>query len=407
MKNVGVRVLRAEPVSVTGMGCVCAAGSCVAECLLALENGERAPQSPTRFQSVHARTYPVFEVPKRFFADREHAEPELFITVRLALHAAREALAQAGLDHVDWTSLRAGVCIGTSVGASLNLLNFYRAHREGKTPAMSPVRRYLNSNPAVAMAHALGTNGPVQTVVNACSSGADAIGMAASWIRQDLCDVVIAGGADELSEVTFNGFIRLMISDQEPCRPFDRSRGGLNLGEGAGIVILESPAFRNRRKAKEVATVLGYGTAADAHHLTAPHPDGLGLKLAIAAALDAAGQTPADIAFMNAHGTGTPNNDVVEAAVFKEIFPGTPFIATKGMTGHTLGAAGAIEAIFTMAHIAAGELPASVGFAIEDPALGVAPTTIRTPVRGKAAISQSLAFGGNNSVLVVGTGRAF
>lgn len=398
-------MLRTGPVSVTGMGCVCAAGTNLKDILCALETGQRTPQPPSRFKSEHSRTYPVFEVPEQACCEHECSDPNLSMTVHFALHAMEEALLQAGLTASDLLSHRVGVCIGTSVGASLNLLEFYRATRRGQTPALEPVHRYLNSNPAVALAHTLGISGPVQTVVNACSSGADAVGLAASWIDQGTCDIVIAGGADEMSEVTYNGFIRLMISDQSPCRPFDKSRGGLNLGEGAGIVILESAACREQRNARELATILGYGTAADAHHLTAPHPQGLGLKLAISDALHAAGLTAADVCFINAHGTGTSNNDTVEAAVFNELFPHTPFISTKGMTGHTLGAAGAIEAIFTMAHLAAGGIPASAGFSEEDPALNASPAQIYTPVHGEAAISQSLAFGGNNSVLVIGKGR--
>ena len=393
-----------EPVSVTGLGCICAAGANLGECLEALEIGQRAPKPPTRFQGAHPMEYPVFEVPGTAICV-PGPDPDRSFTVHLACHAAREALAQAGLTASLLGRARVGVCIGTSVGASLNLLDFYRARRAGTTPDLHPVRRYLNSNPAVALAQEFGAGGPVQTVVNACSSGADAIGMAASWIRQGLCDVAIAGGADELSEVTYTGFIRLMISDREPCRPFDRSRGGLNLGEGAGIVVMESEAFRNGRNAAQRATVMGYGTAADAHHLTAPHPEGLGLRLAVDTALGEAGVNAADISFINAHGTGTSNNDTVEAAVFSDLFPSTPFISTKGMTGHTLGAAGAIEAIFTMAHLRGGAIPASVGFSAPDPAMGASPVAVHTAVAGKAAISQSLAFGGNNSVLVLGCGR--
>ncbi len=399
-------MLHMEPVGITGVGCICAAGTNLSDILRALETGQRNPLPPSRFKSEHSRIFPVFEVPEHVCSEHGKTASGLSMTAHLALYAMEEALLQAGLTVPDLHSRRVGVCIGTSVGASLNLLDFYRATRAGQTPELKPVHRYLNSNPAVALAHALDASGPVQTVVNACSSGADAIGLAASWIAQGMCDIVIAGGADEMSEVTYNGFIRLMIADQSPCRPFDRSRGGLNLGEGAGILILESAACRKQRKAPELATILGYGTAADAHHLTAPHPQGLGLKLAISDALAAAGLTNADISFINAHGTGTANNDSVEAVVRNELFPQTPFLSTKGMTGHTLGAAGAIEAIFTMAHLTAGGIPASAGFSEEDPSLGASPVCVFTPVHGQAAISQSLAFGGNNSVLVIGQGRS-
>ena len=396
---------KAVPVSVTGMGCVCAAGLTVPECLKNLALGKRAPMAPTRFANGHGRNYPVFEISQTFFESLEMSGQELSITVRFALHAAQEAIKQAELEATHFSNARVGVCLGTSVGAALNFMDFYREYRAKTEPDLAPIHRYLNSNPALALAQELGATGPVQTIVNACSSGADAIGMGAAWIRQGLCDVVIAGGADELSEVTYNGFIRLMIADEQPCKPFDANRKGLNLGEGAGIVVLESPAFMAGRMTCEQAAICGYGTAADAHHLTAPHPQGLGLKKAIAEALEQAGLSTQGIAFINAHGTGTRNNDHAEAAMFNELFPGIPIVATKGITGHTLGAAGAIEAVFTMAHLAADKIPASPGFDIPDPELNTAPTIQPKTVRGNVALSQSLAFGGNNSVLIIEKGR--
>jgi 3-oxoacyl-(acyl-carrier-protein) synthase len=387
------------------MGCVCAAGFCLEVCLETLASGKRGPADPTRFTNDHGRSYPVFEIPQKFFMCEGMSDESKSLTFRFALHATWQALWQARLNATHLGKARVGVCLGTSVGASLNFLDFYREHRAHTTPDLTPIHRYLTSNPALALAQKLGATGPVQTIVNACSSGADAIGMGTAWIRQGLCDVVIAGGADELSQVTYNGFIRLMIADQNACKPFDANRKGLNLGEGAGIVILESPAFMSKHKACEHATICGYGTAADAHHLTAPHPEGLGLKKAIAEALQQAGLGTRNIAFINAHGTGTLNNDRAEAAVFKELFLGKPIVATKGVTGHTLGAAGAIEAVFTIAHLAAGKIPASPGFERPDPELGVAPTSRPKTIRGKVAMSQSLAFGGNNSVLIIRKGR--
>lgn len=392
---------RAEPVGVTGLGALCAAGSDVSSCLRAIACGSRTPHAPTRFPCLHARPYPVFEVP-RASCDPDR-RPHLSATAQFALHAAREALEHAGVSTLE--GLRAGVCIGTSVGASLNFLEFYKMFRRGDRPPLTPITRYLDSNPALAVARQLGAMGPAQTVTNACSSGTDAIGLGTSWIRQGLCDIVLAGGADELSEITYAGFIRLLITDTAPCRPFDRTRAGLNLGEGAGMIVLESEPSRRRRNARQRATIMGYGTAADAHHLTAPHPEGRGLHQAMEHALTQAGLSTGDIAFLNVHGTGTPNNDATEATVLRARFSHTPFIATKGVTGHTLGAAGALEAVFTMAHLAAGELPASPGHTHADPELGITPTTTRTTISGPAALSLSLAFGGNNSVLAVGRGK--
>jgi len=291
--------------------------------------------------------------------------------------------------------------VGTTVGSALSHEAFCRAHRAGEDPDLAPLESVLQGNPAQVIARAFGFRGPLQTVVNACASGTDALGLGASWIEGGLCDVVVAGGADELGRVTYNGFISLKITDPAPCRPFDRDRRGLNLGEGAAMVVLESERSRSRRRAR--AFLLGYGAACDAHHQTAPHPEGLGLRRAIAEALSSA--PGASLAFVNAHGTGTPDNDRVESLVLADILPGVPYLSTKGCTGHTLGAAGAIEAVFTALCLERGRIPASLGFEAPEPGIPGAPVSRPTYIVGDAALSTSLAFGGNNSALLIGLGE--
>jgi 3-oxoacyl-[acyl-carrier-protein] synthase-1/3-oxoacyl-[acyl-carrier-protein] synthase II len=176
----------------------------------------------------------------------------------------------------------------------------------------------------------------------------------------------------------------------------------LNLGAGAAVLVLESDAVRQRRGKAARANVLGYGSASDGYHLTAPRPDGAGLKRAIAEALATSGATAAEIAFVNAHGTATPDNDRTESRVLSEVLPGIPFVSTKGYTGHTLGAAGAIEAAFTIGCLEQGRIPANVGFATPDPDLPASPVREITTVQGRIALSESLAFGGNNAVIVLG-----
>jgi 3-oxoacyl-[acyl-carrier-protein] synthase II len=384
------------PVAITGLGCICAAGTSVDDCMESLYSGERAPAPSTRFTSTHPTRFPVFEV-------RDFTQPQdLLRTSALGLHAAREAIADAGLDLDTLRSLRVGVCVGTTVGSAMNNEQFCRDYRAGGEPDLEPIERILRSNPAAVIAREFGLNGPCQTVVNACASGTDAVGLAASWIRAGICDLAIAGGADELGRITYNGFISLMITSDSPVKPFDRERKGLNLGEGAGMLVLESEDLRSRRGKEPRSFLLGYGSACDAHHLTAPRPDGEGLRSAIAEALSC-NDTPASaIAFVNAHGTGTPDNDRVESRVLADVLPGVPFLSTKGYTGHTLGAAGAIEAVFTVACLERGLLPANAGFATPDPDLGGTPVQVLTQIEGDIAISESLAFGGNNSVIVVG-----
>ena len=385
-------------VAVTGLGCLSGAGMNLAECLDSMFRNQRYPHPPVRFSTDHPVSYPVLELRDEFQLPLDDQETIYTRTSQLALVAALEALADAGWDAERLRGKRVGVCIGTTVGCALNCDDFYRTYKSGANPKLQVIERFLRSNPAAVIARQLQLNGPTQVVVNACSSGTDAIGIGASWLRAGACDIVIAGGADELSRVTYAGFSSLMITATEPCKPFDVNRKGLNLGEGAGLVILENEANSAGKALR--GRVIGYGSACDAHHLTAPHPDGLGLKRALAEALTMAKVTPEQIAFVNAHGTGTPDNDRIESRVLHEVLPGVPFISTKGYTGHTLGAAGGIEAVFTLACMARGEIPANIGFADPDPALPSTPVTVNTSLKADYALSESLAFGGNNAVLI-------
>lgn len=387
------------PVAITGMGCICAAGNNLNDSMAALFSGKRAPVPPVNFTSNHPINYPVFEV------QNFTVPADLLRTSALGLHAAQEALADAGLDQEFLNRIRVGVCVGTTVGCAISNEVFCREYRSVTAPGMAPLERVLRSNPAAVIAREFGFSGPCQTIVNACSSGTDAVGLAASWIRSGICDVALAGGADELGRITYIGFIALLISDESPCKPFDINRKGLNLGEAGAMMVLESEQVRIMRSKKARSFVLGYGSACDAYHLTAPRPDGAGLKAAIAEALNCSNTDPATIAFVNAHGTGTPDNDRVETRVLAEVLPGIPFLSTKGYTGHTLGAAGAIEAVFTAACLQRGEIPANAGFATPDPELAGSPVTRNTPFSGTVALSESLAFGGNNSVIILGKGE--
>jgi len=390
------------PAAVTGIGCICAAGRDLPAAMSSMATSRRSPQPPARFSTGHPKRYPVFGVPDDFLPPDLLERTDLLLTTRFALAATRQALADAGWEPAALRRSRVGVCLGTTVGCALNIEDFYREYRTGGSPDLETIERFLRSNPAAAVSRELGLDGPVQTIVNACSSGTDAIGIASSWLRAGACDVALAGGADELCRIIYNGFISLMITDDQPCRPFDRGRRGLNLGEGAAVLVLERAAAAAARGARTRAAVLGYGSACDAHHLTAPHPEGRGLRRAFAEALATAGVAPRDVAFINAHGTGTPDNDRVEGRVIHDLFPETPFLSTKGYTGHTLGAAGAIEAAFTVACLETGRIPASAGFAESDPEILAAPPTGGLEIQGNVAISDSLAFGGNNAVLILG-----
>lgn len=401
-------------VQVTGRGCICSLGANEPGCVEALfcPGREPLPRPSKRFTTTHARSYPVFELPPAVTAGLP-GDAGLFLTARLSLATGLEALAEAGLAAPGaLAGLRVGVCVGTTVGTAMNNEEFYGAWR-GYTPQppdLEPVRAFLRSNPAQVLARELRQRGalpgPVQAVCNACSSGSDAIGLAAGWIAAGLCDLALAGGADELCRTTCNGFISLMIHDQEPCRPFGAGRQGLNLGEGAAMLVLEpAQALRERQRAtppQSRGRILGYGAACDAYHLTAPHPEGRGLRSALRQALTQGGLQGGDIAFVNAHGTGTKDNDRVESLVLAEELPGVPFFSSKGRTGHTLGAAGALEACLTLACLEQGRIPTAPGAAEPDPELPARPNPTAQTVQGRAALSFSLAFGGSNAVLALG-----
>lgn len=382
-------------VAITGMGAISAAGGNLVETLDSFEEGTRNSGAVSLFPT--SLSYPVFEVGE---TGRKVRDEEMR-TITLALCAVQEALADAGL-HSELSDFRIGVCLGTTVASQLNDIDFYRQYRRQEPVSTCSIDRYLKGNLAQAVGRAIGVRGPSVTVVNACSAGADAIGVALSWLRSELCDIAIAGGADELSQVPLCGFGALGILSDSICAPFDRDRKGLNLGEGAGVLVLESEET-SRKRGKEPSLYLrGYGAAADAYHLTAPRPDGSGLEASLQRAMGEANLGAGDVCFVNAHGTATRDNDKIEGSVFKKLFgQQVAFLSSKGFTGHTLGAAGGLEAVFTAAALREGWIPASAGFVHQDDEILLSPVREKASVTGRSAISTSLAFGGNNAAIVI------
>ncbi|SDP49030.1 beta-ketoacyl-[acyl-carrier-protein] synthase family protein [Desulforhopalus singaporensis] len=341
----------------------------------------------------------------------ENQPYEVNRTVRLALQAVDEALARTGLSLAQLNRRRVGVALGTTVGCTFHNEAYYIDWKNGRETDSLAFNTYLNANLAERIQELLGLSGPRAVITNACASGADAVGLAKSWLDVDLCDIVICGGADELSRVACHGFRSLMLVSQDRCRPFDKNRQGLNLGEGAGILVLEKEHSVHASGREVYGRVLGYGIAGDAHHPTAPHPEGRGLKQATALALTDAGATIADIAMINAHGTGTPANDRAETNAMKSMgFDSDmqPMVSTKGATGHTLGAAGGVEAVLTLLTLNCGEITGTPGCSRVDPDFHFSPLAEgeKMALTGRIGISQSLAFGGSNAVLVMeGCGR--
>ena len=270
-----------EAVPITGLGCLCAAGRSVPKLTETLFAGRRC----VAWRQVRGNSYPVFQLDSHSVPAGYYEGAECERCGRLAIAAADEALTHAGLTGEHLQRRRVGVCLGTTVGSAMNNETFYRDFRAGRMPGIEPIRRYLRANPATMVAQAFGLTGPCQTITNACSSGGVAIGHAAQWVRAGLCDVAIAGGADMLCNVIHAGFLSLLVTDTEPCRPFDRNRRGLNLGEGAGVVVLESKQSVCERDAPVQAWLCGYGNASDAYHISAPEPSGRGLRRALEQAL--------------------------------------------------------------------------------------------------------------------------
>jgi len=380
---------------ITGLGVISAAGNDLAETLQSFDQERRNAGPVTLFPTILKS--PVFEVkrlPVEYYL-------EGWRTLSLALVAVDQALKDARL--ADLSGFRVGVCMGTTVASQLNALQFYKAYRENGAAPMTSVDRFLKGNLAEYIARRINARGPQMSVVNACSSGTDAVGIALSWLKSGLCDIAIAGGSDELNHVPYCGFNSLGIANQGLCAPFDRDRKGLNLGEGAGVMVIETREAARKRGTSSGLFLAGYGSSSDAYHLTAPSPEGVGLRAALQAAIAESGIEPGSIAFVNAHGTGTHDNDLVEGRVLADIFgPDLTMLSTKGFTGHTLGAAGGIEAVFTAAGLREGWIPASAGFENKDEAIPISPVREKTAITKCFAISTSLAFGGTNAAIVIG-----
>ena len=380
---------------VSGLGCISAAGKNLTETLNSFQSNKIYSGPVSIFKTI--LNSPVYEVD----LTKECTTESKMRTLILAEYAIEEALKDAGLTHDMLSKYRVGVCLGTTVASQLNDIEYYRSYKKTGNGSKETIDRYLNGNLATAIKEKYKISGPAITIVNACSSGTDAIGAAHSFLTSGICDIVIAGGADELNPVPYSGFNSLGITSDKSCAPFDKNRTGLNLGEGAGIIVLETKSNAEKRGMKTTLKLSSYGTYADAYHLTAPRPDGSGLINAIRYAANKANVNIENISFINAHGTATPDNDKVEGHVFKTLFgENVKFLSTKGYTGHTLGAAGGLEAVFVCAALKNGWIPKSAGFEAFDEEVGLAPVAQKTIINGNIAISTSLAFGGNNSAII-------
>ncbi|MBP5430498.1 MAG: beta-ketoacyl-[acyl-carrier-protein] synthase family protein [Elusimicrobiaceae bacterium] len=391
-----------KQVSIAGMGCVCACGNTAAETFEGALSGNALFELPAdRITSTYTTKYPVFLVNPTTYQNKPADQTfSQFFFIR----AAQEAFAQAGILPSQLTPSRVGVIVGSSVHSSFHCFQIYKQWRQNSLTSqdIAGLKNYLATPLAQWVSNYFGFTGPFQTIATACASGTDAIGLAKNWIETDLCDVVLCGGTDELTESPYDGFIRLLVSTPQRCRPFCKTRSGINIGEGAAALLLVNEQTAQKFQLPCQGYVLGYGNCCDGFHPTAPDPKGTGLQKALSFALQDAGKNANDIAFINAHGTASQANDSAEAIAFRAVLPQVPVWGSKSVTGHTLGAAGAIEAVLTLQALNKRILPATVGFSTPDEQLQLVPTQKQTTISKRFAVSDSLAFGGCNAAIVLG-----
>jgi 3-oxoacyl-[acyl-carrier-protein] synthase II len=397
-------------VVVTGLGAVTSLGNDLETTWRGLVEG-RCGIGPIRvFDPSGFRTQLAAEV-------RELPDPGVSPRVRrrlsrtdvLGLAAAAEAIAHAGLDLARENPLRIGVVLGAGVSGLLDSENYFRALLAHGPRAARPTL-VLNQPPDQTtdrIAERWSLLGPRSTITTACSSSATSLGFSADLIRHGHCDAVVTGGADTFARLTHGGFNALRAVDPEPCRPFDRRRKGLTIGEAAGILVFEEEERARRRGAPILARFLGYGITSDAHHMTQPEPSGEAGARTVRACLRAARLDPADVDYVNAHGTATPQNDPAETASLKKALGARareiPVSSIKSMLGHCLCSAGAIEAVATVLTVARGVVPPTIHYGEPDPEcdLDVVPNEARE-AEVRVALSNSFAFGGNSTVVAFG-----
>ena len=393
-----------EPVFIAGTGVISAIGNNVTECLDALENGRAGIGPMTRLDSVHKNRLPVAEVKlsNEELASRTGLPAIKSRTALLSLAAAQEAIRHSGIE--DLAAWRCGFISANSVGGMDKTENFFREFiADNNKGQLHDVVDHECGSVTELVADALGINEHVSTISTACSSSANSIFLGARLIRNNILDVVIAGGTDSLTRFTLNGFNTLMILDEQFCQPFDENRRGLNLGEGAGYVVLVSEKVAATLKHKPEIVLSGYCNANDAYHQTASSPDGTGSYLAMSGALKKSGLQPSDIDYINLHGTGTQNNDIAEGTAIKRLFEPTypKMSSTKTFTGHTLGASGGIEAVFSVLALQHGVIFPNLRLQTPMKELPFRVTTeLEKGVSLKHVLSNSFGFGGNCSSLI-------
>jgi 3-oxoacyl-[acyl-carrier-protein] synthase II len=392
-------------IAVVAAGIVSPLGVGLGETLTALRAGRDCVSPVTRFPVEHCRCKTAGQVSDERLMNA--GEPQLrserlHRVAQMMILALGEALARAPGFEPELS------VVGTTSGGMTFGEEYYRGLKGGPTSsrrAATLIANYTPQKPVMDAQEAVGLSAPCQVIANACASGTNAIGHAFDCIRSGRYQRVLTGGYDALSELVFVGFDSLQASTPDRCRPFDRERTGLVLGEGAAILLLENLESAQARGAKILAEIIGYGISTDNHHLTQPNPSGSGPRQAMEGALQSAGISAGEIDYINAHGTATPFNDAAEGKAIAELFRGVAVSSTKGMMGHSLGAAGAIEAIISLLALQNQFLPPNINFRSGDAGLNlnIVENSSR-PGKVGTVLSNSFGFGGTNASVIL---RAF
>jgi 3-oxoacyl-[acyl-carrier-protein] synthase II len=408
----------ARRVVITGMGVVTSLGCSLEEYWNGLVGGRSGVSLIESFDASRFATRIAAEIkdwdPSPWIDRKDARRMDRF--VQFAVAASRMALEHAGLPITEENATRVGVLIGSGIGGILTIEEQMRVLYERGPDRISPffIPMLISDMASGQVSILFGAKGPNSTVVTACATGTHAIGDAYHIIRRGDADAMIAGGAEAgISQMGLGGFCAaraLSTRNEDPegaSRPFDAERDGFVMGEGAGILVLEELETARARGAPILAELLGYGLTGDAYHVTAPAPQGEGAARAMAMALRNAGVAPEAVDYINAHGTSTIPNDMLETAAIKTVFGEHAYkvaiSSTKSMTGHLLGAAGAVEAIASVLAIRDGTVPPTINYQTPDPAcdLNYTPNVaVKRPVR--IAMSNSFGFGGHNATVVFG-----
>lgn len=378
-----------RPVYISGTGIISAMGSGLAVTENTLRGNRSAIRPLTLFPLLHGSPLPVGQVGEPGDLDEAASVPRTHL---LASIAARQAM------H-GYSRPPDAIVLGTTTGGILTTEQLLRGNDQQK----EHYRHHGLNTVADHLALQLNCTGPALVVSTACSSGVVAIALALKMLRRGQAETVLAGGVDSLSRLTYFGFHSLQLVDQAGCRPLDQNRQGMAVAEGAGMLLLTT-----QKTDTCFAELLGAGLSCDAYHPAAPHPEGQGAFMAMQHALTDAGLHPENIDYINLHGTGTPDNDLAESKAVRRLFSIPPPLSSiKGASGHSLAAAGAVEAVIATMTITRGLMPANTGLQTVDPALNLQPLTHPLEFPARAVLSNSFGFGGNNGSLIIGAADVF